>query len=743
MTLPALRQRLPRLLLIGAVLLLLALVLRESGRWAEESGLAAQQEQTRHQLSLYIANLRRELEKYEFLPELLAGNERLAVLLRSPDDPELVRETNQLLEQINRVTGASDTYLMDAVGLTLAASNWRSHTPFVGENFSYRPYFRDALEGRLGHYFALGTTSNRRGYYFAYPVSRDGQIRGVVAVKVNIASLETHWGGEQTEFMVTDPDGVIFSTTHPGWKFRTLLPLAPEQRQRIQESRRYGEAALAPIQREDRRTLENGDRILALRERNRAGRNRMTEFLVTEESMPGAGWNVHALTRLDGLEGQVLRVQFLVALLGVALLLTGQFLNQQRSRRLERARYEQAAKRTLEASEKRVRAIIDNTHAGLVTTDAGGRIEFFNPTAEQLFGYRSDEVSGQHISQLLPPDQADLLSCPLDTPDYTEAAPPVETTGLRRDGTTFPMELAMRQVRRGREPRFIATVHDISERKRHEAALRRAHALLETRVQERTADLSRTNERLTREIDEHRHTEKALRHTQIELIQAARLATIGQMATGISHELNQPLAAIRAYADNARALIDHQRAEEAGWNLEQIAHLTGRMAEIGAQLKVFARRSGGQMVAVSLTAAVDAALAILAPRLKGAETRVVRDLPATDLLVRADAVRLEQVLVNLIHNALQAMEHQAEATVEIAAVRTGERVRLTLRDHGPGIADCHLNQVFDPFFTTKESGLGLGLSISLRIVEEMGGRLTARNHPGGGAEFTLELNAAD
>ena len=89
------------------------------------------------------------------------------------------------------------------------------------------------------------------------------------------------------------------------------------------------------------------------------------------------------------------------------------------------------------------------------------------------------------------------------------------------------------------------------------------------------------------------------------------------------------------------------------------------------------------------------------------------------------------------------MEHQAEATVEIAAVRTGERVRLTLRDHGPGIADSHLNQVFDPFFTTKESGLGLGLSISLRIVEEMGGRLTARNHPAGGAEFTLELNAAD
>ncbi|RLA33879.1 MAG: hypothetical protein DRR03_07180, partial [Gammaproteobacteria bacterium] len=249
-----------------------------------------------------------------------------------------------------------------------------------------------------------------------------------------------------------------------------------------------------------------------------------------------------------------------------------------------------------------------------------------------------------------------------------------------------------------------------------------------------------TNSLLVRENGEHRETEEALRRTQEELIQAAKLAALGQMSAGINHELNQPLAAIRTYADNARLLLEKKRGDEARWNLEQIGQLTGRMAQIITQLKAFARKSSGQAVTVSLPAAIDGALTLL----RIDSDQVVRDLPPEELFVLADMVRLEQVLVNLIGNAQQALEGCPNPRIELHAEATDEAVTLTVRDTGPGITPEHLDQVFDPFFSTKEvgQGLGLGLSISYRIIDGFGGSLRAANHADGGALFTVRLPRA-
>jgi two-component system C4-dicarboxylate transport sensor histidine kinase DctB len=286
------------------------------------------------------------------------------------------------------------------------------------------------------------------------------------------------------------------------------------------------------------------------------------------------------------------------------------------------------------------------------------------------------------------------------------------------------------------------------ERARYEErarlALRRTNDLLERRVSERTADLSTANAQLSREIDERRRAEADLRQTQGELIQAAKLATLGQMAASINHELNQPLAAIRSYADNGRALLDARRNEEARWNLEQIADLTERMSRIGGQLKVFSRKSRGQMCRVSVRAVVDAAQTIAAPRVRRTGAEVVVDLSEGDLGVRADEVLLQQVLVNLIGNALHAVDGLPAPRLRIRAAPHGAEVLLAVEDNGPGIASEHLQSIFDPFFTTKESGegLGLGLTISQRIVEGLGGSLTAGSSPLGGARFQILLPAA-
>ncbi|MBB3184163.1 two-component system C4-dicarboxylate transport sensor histidine kinase DctB [Halomonas fontilapidosi] len=276
---------------------------------------------------------------------------------------------------------------------------------------------------------------------------------------------------------------------------------------------------------------------------------------------------------------------------------------------------------------------------------------------------------------------------------------------------------------------------------RERRTLARARDELELNVQRRTRDLVETNRRLSGEIEERRRAEERLRQTRDELIQAAKLAVLGQLAAGINHELNQPLAAIRAYAENASEFLARQRTEAANSNLAQIIELTERMAEISAQLRQFSRKSGDKPTSVSVSACFDYALRLFQSRLRDAGVSVERDWPEATAWVRADLVRLEQVLVNLIGNALQAMAQTEAPHLQLSIAPDGDEVRIRVVDNGPGIAEAHLGRIFEPFFTTKSpgSGLGLGLSISARIIDDLGGQLTADNAPGGGARFTITL----
>jgi two-component system C4-dicarboxylate transport sensor histidine kinase DctB len=260
-------------------------------------------------------------------------------------------------------------------------------------------------------------------------------------------------------------------------------------------------------------------------------------------------------------------------------------------------------------------------------------------------------------------------------------------------------------------------------------------------VEHRTRDLVASNQRLSDEIEERRRAEANLRQTQDELIQAAKLAVLGQLAAGINHELNQPLAAIRAYAENARRFIALTRHDKADANLEQIVELTERMADISAQLRQFSRKSSERQEAISVQACIDYALRLFQSRLREGNISIIQDWPAETLWVKGDLVRLEQVLVNLIGNALQAMKTVAAPQLTLGAYAHQQQVIISVTDNGPGIPEEHLGQIFEPFFTTKApgSGLGLGLSISSRIMDDLGGKLQAANQPEGGACFTITL----
>ncbi|MBM1173255.1 ATP-binding protein [Microvirga arabica] len=234
------------------------------------------------------------------------------------------------------------------------------------------------------------------------------------------------------------------------------------------------------------------------------------------------------------------------------------------------------------------------------------------------------------------------------------------------------------------------------------------------------------------------------RQTRDDLVQAAKLAALGQMAAGLSHELNQPLAAIRSHAYNGAVLIQRGRPEEATASFDRIQGLTARMAELIKHLKRFARRPAAALEAVDLRAVVEGALSLFEQRIDEERVAVRMSFPDPALTVLAEEVRLEQVIVNLLSNALDVIEEQTERRIDISAEASGDRVRLAVTDNGSGIAEQHCKAIFDPFFTTKPAGLGLGLGLSMsyNIVKDFGGDLILATTGPTGTTFVIDLVAS-
>ncbi|GGG75868.1 two-component sensor histidine kinase [Salipiger pallidus] len=275
-----------------------------------------------------------------------------------------------------------------------------------------------------------------------------------------------------------------------------------------------------------------------------------------------------------------------------------------------------------------------------------------------------------------------------------------------------------------------------------------ANAELEERVSARTRALEQSNVALRREIAERQEAEAALTRAQAELVQASKLSALGKMSAGISHELNQPLMAIRSFAENGAAFLERGRQDRAAENLGRISDMASRMGRIIKNLRAFARAEPEPARRVGLAAVVESALEVLGQRIATSGVEIDWQRPDRATVVMAGEVRLAQVVVNLIANAMDAMktnsDHQdaeRRIVIRVAHDDADGLVRLTVRDTGPGISDP--SRIFDPFYSTKEvggeEGMGLGLSISYGIVEGFGGRLRGENADGGGAVFTVEL----
>ena len=287
---------------------------------------------------------------------------------------------------------------------------------------------------------------------------------------------------------------------------------------------------------------------------------------------------------------------------------------------------------------------------------------------------------------------------------------------------------------------------NIRQRLKAKEQLQDAYNKLEQMVAERTSRLARTTQSLSEEVEVRRQAEQQLHRTQNELYQAGKMAVLGQMSSSITHELNQPLTALRTMSDNAVRLFELGRMEEAKQNLTKISQIVARMGGITGKLKSFARKSNAELAPVSIHTAISNALVLVERRMELDKVRFTLNISAGDIYALCDSNRLEQVLLNLMSNALDALgtlERSARRELSVNVTETPSTVQIRVCDSGPGLSDEAHARLFEPFYTTKPQGegLGLGLAISEQIIRDFGGSLRAER-ASAGACFVIELKAA-
>jgi two-component system C4-dicarboxylate transport sensor histidine kinase DctB len=252
------------LLLWSGILLLVSASGYGAFKVSEKMGIERLGNTMLARFDVYAASLEAELSKYEYLPDIAELNEDVVALLRSPTSPQLRDTVNHYLQQVNALARTSAFYVLDPGGMTIASSNFDQPDSFVGMELSFRPYFRAARDGKPGRFYGIGTTSGTPGYYFANAVRRDGAVLGVAALKVSLDKLEKAWTPGSDIVLVADADGVIFLSSVPGWKFRTLAPLPPQTMQRLTSTRQYEKQSLEPLDITPQKQLDHGGRVLSV-----------------------------------------------------------------------------------------------------------------------------------------------------------------------------------------------------------------------------------------------------------------------------------------------------------------------------------------------------------------------------------------------------------------------------------------------------------------------------------------------
>lgn len=579
-----------------------------------------------------------ELEKFKQIPDLLSHDQRLLSYFDENAQASKITtmQLNKLLFDWSNQSQADTIYIHDQSGTVVASSNYQKTRTFVGENFSFRPYFTSAIKGDKTHYVALGARSNVRGYFLSSPLYVADNIVGVITVKVSLENLENILTSDDFEIVVLDSNQVVFLSSQHDWLYQSLLPLTQTQQQEIARNRQYGQSQIS---------------------------------------------------------------------------------------------------------------IIDAFQASSVTSS--------NPPTSNQTQLMTNQLSRLGSFKLYPASTSNN--------QYQVVALKETKTELRKVLQVDAIFMVIYSL-------VVLIVWSWRQTYLAKIALTQLNQNLEQTVDKRTHYLKQSNDQLQQTIYQYQESQLKLKQTEQELTQTAKLAVLGELSASINHEINQPLAALRTYSENSLKLLEMERTDLVKSNLEKMIALNSTITDIIARLKVFTRKVTKQEHHVAnLHQAVNNSTSIMnAVMIKQGITLRLSTIP-DDLNIAIHPTELEQVLVNLIHNATQALQQQAfqqqalqqqdrlqqaieqqsldhQDLTQPASPQIGiewqlqnDTCKITVWDNGIGMADDKLNQLFDPFFTTKPEGLGLGLSISKRIIEAYNGTITASQHQPSRMMFTLDI----
>ncbi|MGJ4949720.1 sensor histidine kinase [Bradyrhizobium sp. HKCCYLS20291] len=569
-----------RTLLLG-ILGLQALLAAFAYKAADDASLRAARVRANERLSILSDTLHDTIDRFSGIPDLASAGSPVIAVLQDPASQPLVAAANTFLERAAKGVGAAALFLLDDRGIAIAASNWRDAGSFVGHDYSFRPYFHEAMSSGRGQYYGVGVTTGLPGYFMSSRIARplDEKPAGVLVVKIDFSELEESWAKGSETVLVTDQDGVVFLTNDKLVKYRPVQPLPSDARARLDGERRY---ATNPIGAVIEAKLLDAD-------------------LSASGPIASTSWRMITIIPSDG-------------------------------RRLQ-------------------------------------------PVA---------------------------------------AAAIVFTTGL-----ALWLSLIVLWQRRARV-----------------LAERHALVVLESTVAERTAALASALGRLEQEVEERRRTDAELHRARDELVQTAKLAAMGEAFSGLAHEVNQPLAALRTYVSATRLLLERNDLASATANLSVMDRAIQKLSGLTANLKRLARQDDRKFETIDLGVCVGQVLELLKFRLVDEHVEIEFE-PLSRAWMFGDAARIEQVVLNLLQNAIDAVSGQADRLIVIAVETLDEQVVLIVGDRGPGVPAAASGRLFDPFFTTKEPGrgLGLGLSIAYSIVKEHGGSIQYERSDAGETRF--------
>ncbi|MCR9963544.1 sensor histidine kinase [Vibrio antiquarius] len=647
------------------------------------------QQEAQQKLLDYIGEVRRALKRFYHLPYLVTNNPETIAFVKG--NLNYYEPLQAQLTQLDKAANTEGWLILSTSGEVLVSS-------LIDERFS-RSDRRAIVEQIQRQGEGVSLVNKTKGssplYYLSAPIFDGLEIAGIVVVQINLSLL--------TEQTITSQDIITLQNRHQRFFLSSSTNYnadwfnEPNNQVKVETQTLYDNTVIHFWTLNQQRYFAHTVKLDDL--------NWFVSYLIptkpVQQTISVIGWSIAALLLL------------LILLVIIGLQRRQKHLNQQRIQAL------------LEESQRRLKQMINKTHVGLLLIDEQGLLFDLNPMAKRLFCLPESVNRHTFAWELFDAGNSNSTTLTLlrDLPKHKELAEisAVETMARRSDGSVFPVLFSLTRFPWHGEQYFLATIIDISKRKKAEQSLQLINQELAQRMEERT---------------------QALKQAQEQLIESSKMAALGRMSSAITHELNQPLTGLRTLLTTNELLAERGQTDMMKANNKLIQKLIDRMASMTSQLKTFAYNKPETLHEISLTNALEETLRVYQSQLAKVDVRVriPNDLPN----IIGEEQRLQQVLGNLISNALDAMKETQDPQLMIAVTPTTDNVEVVVSDNGCGVPSDQLDTMFEPFQTSKKigEGLGLGLSITANNMRDMQGKISAQLNADKGMSFTLMFELA-